>query len=191
MDVWRLSQSKMSQIVNVWKELADDFNGTFKNILCTSPAIIDPINNKIRRFELYTPSVRSKQIVFTTSEKKSFRAIYKFSKNLRLTLQIYPENFIEKIGKLLGIKEIEIGVKDFDRKFILKSSNKDFLIYLLDKAVRDYMTNTLITTIDIRTDGVTELDIELSINEEDKKEMLKLKDFMEYLIQRIYLWVDK
>lgn len=42
------------------------------------------------------------------------------------TLTIYREHFFAKIGKALGMNDIQTGFESFDKKFILRSNNESF-----------------------------------------------------------------
>lgn len=58
--------------------------GGFKNLLCTSPAVIDPINTEIKRFELHIPTRQSSKIVITTSETQLLKVNFDFKKQLNI-----------------------------------------------------------------------------------------------------------
>jgi hypothetical protein len=188
MELFRLSDQKMSQIINVWQEIADQNNGKFRYILCISPAGIDPINNKIKKFELLIPSLHNSKIEFNSSEKHPLKVRFQFKKQLNYEFQIFPEDFIEKISKLLGSKEIEIGVKDFDNKYILKSNDEDFIKYLFDEEARTYLQSVLVSSINLGNKGYSVLELTLSINEENKNEMIRLLAFIKQFIIRIDNW---
>jgi hypothetical protein len=38
-------------------------------------------------------------------------------------LAIHPQNFVDDIGKLLGLEDVIIGYPEFDKKFIIKTNN--------------------------------------------------------------------
>lgn len=48
-----------------------------------------------------------------------------FEKPYEYKLRIYPEGFFSKIGKSLGMQDIEIGDPDFDGQYIIKCNNPD------------------------------------------------------------------
>ena len=190
METFRFTDRKMIQIVKIWKELANENGGKFNNILCTSPAAIDPINNKLRRFELKIPSVHDSQIVFTTSEKHPLKVKYEFQKQLDFEFQIYPEDLIEKVFKLFGAREVQIGLKEFDNKFILKSNNQEFMKYILDQRNRDFLSHVTLSSINLRSVKNSEFEIVLVIHEHVKEEMQELLDFVGRMINRILEWAE-
>jgi len=52
-------------------------------------------------------------------------------------IEISSESLISEIGKKLGSKDIEVGYRDFDDQFIIKSDNEYFATSLLTYSVQD------------------------------------------------------
>jgi len=181
---FRLTYGKMELIEKNWQLVADKFHGKFRNILSTSPAIIDPINNKIRRFELHIPLAGS-NMIFRTSENHHFKVDYKFKHILDFEMQIYPEDFFEKISKLLGMKEVEIGNSDFDNKYIIKSTEPEYTKELLDNTIQSYMVKFNIYSFQLTTDSESNLMIMPYIKEQETQELEGFILFTGYLIKRM------
>ncbi len=188
MDTFRLTDKKMHEIHEVWGEIAKERHGEFKHILCKSPAFIDPTNNKLKRFELHLKGHKNSKIILSTSEKHPLKVEYIFKKHPSLEFQIYPEDFIEKISKFLGAKEIEVGDKAFDNKFIIKATNKAAMTYILSDEIKNYLINSKISSIGLLPNGYAKLHIVLAIPVADKMEMDNLVDFSIMLIERIANW---
>ncbi|NOQ26428.1 MAG: hypothetical protein GQ564_13810 [Bacteroidales bacterium] len=188
METFRFTDSKMNQIASTWKKIANENNYKFKNILCTSTAMIDPINNEIKRFELHIPTRQSSSIIISTSEKQPLRLSFNFKKHLDFEFQVYPEDIFEKISKFIGAKEVEIGIKEFDNKYILKSDNEKLMKHLLDRDSIDFLLSNLTTNFSLRKDGFSIFSLVTSIHEEDKEEMLSLIGFAKGIVEKIYNW---
>ncbi len=180
----------MELIVRNWQLIAEKYNGRFRNILAKSPAFIDPLNNEIRRFELHIP-MAGENITFRTSENHHFKLDYKFRKILDFEMQIYPEDYLEKISKLLGMKELEVGNSSFDSKYIIKSTEPDYAKQLLDKTVQDYMIKFKMYSFQLTTENESRLMIMPYIKEQNIKELEAFIVFSGYLIKRIIEINDK
>jgi len=182
---YRLKTSTMVSIINNWKIIAEKYHGRFRNILATSPAFIDPINTAIRRFELHIP-MYGENLIFTTSENHYFKLEHRFKKPINFNIEIYPEDFFEKVSKAFGMQEIEVGNKAFDDRFIIKSSNPEITIQLLDKKVQEYMITSNFYTFNLSTENnEAKLLIMPYINEENKEELERFIVFSGYLIKQI------
>ncbi len=50
----------------------------------------------------------------------------------RFRLRVHREGFWSKIGKLLGMQDIEVGHGTFDEKFVVKSNREDLVVQFFD-----------------------------------------------------------
>jgi hypothetical protein len=57
------------------------------------------------------------------------------------TIRIYREGFFSKIGKSLGMQDIQVGYDEFDKTFILKSSAPDLAAKVFDNKMCDVFIN--------------------------------------------------
>lgn len=84
----------------------------------------------------YTTGAGKSQVNWTTFKLKHNLSV----ENYRLRL--VNEHFFRKMGKGLGIvKEIEIGVKDFDDRYLIDSENVSTTRAILNKRNRDKITS--------------------------------------------------
>jgi hypothetical protein len=77
---------------------------------------------------LLAPFVRPEGCRYTIHRKKHFsatrlRAPYVNPEGFRFT--IYHKGFFSNLGKLLGMRDIEVGDPDFDEAFIIKGNDED------------------------------------------------------------------
>lgn len=184
MSPFRLTYEKMELIARNWQLIADKYKGRFRNILCTAPTGINAIHNKVRRFELHIP-MYGENLIFKTSENHHFKLEYTFKNILDFEIQIYPEDYLEKISKMLGKKEVEIGNPTFDSKYIIKSNEPDSVKQLLDKTVQEYMIKFKLYTFQLTTDENSELMIMPYIREQDINELEEFIIFSGYLVKRL------
>jgi hypothetical protein len=54
-----------------------------------------------------------------------------------LTFEFHREGMFSKLGKLVGMEDIQSGDKEFDKKFIIKSSNPDFIKVVLLPQIKE------------------------------------------------------
>jgi hypothetical protein len=55
-----------------------------------------------------------------------------------LRFQIHPQDWINELGKLLGVEDVELGYPEFDKAFIIKTNEKDKLKNLFaDESLRE------------------------------------------------------
>lgn len=108
-------------------------NGTFKEKK-TPPAIGGM--NSWRVITLNLP-YRNGEIQYLISQASPMKTYYNFNFNLGLDLLIYREDWMDKLGKLFGLEEYQIGVEDFDNRFIIKGTDKTFITKIFDKPIRE------------------------------------------------------
>ncbi|RME28741.1 MAG: hypothetical protein D6806_02435 [Deltaproteobacteria bacterium] len=70
------------------------------------------------------------------SEKKHTKLKVELPKENQLEILIYPESIATKIGKAVGLEDIEVGDKKFDRQFRIKGDPRHLVLDLLDEKVR-------------------------------------------------------
>ncbi len=184
MPPYRLTNEKMKLIVKNWQLISDKYNGNFRNILSTSPAIINPIETEIRRFEMTIP-YGDAVMIFRTSENHHFKVEIKFQNKLDFEVQIYPEDFVEKISKLFGMKEIEIGNSEFDGKYIIKSNKPEIVLELLDSTIQKYMIRFKLYSFQLSSDDSSTLIILPFIREQEFNELEEFIAFSGHLINRL------
>lgn len=73
-----------------------------------------------------------------------------FKKNLNSGLQISKEGFFSKIGKALGGQDLQTGMEEFDKKFIIKGTNESVVLPLLQ---RSEIQNSISTIFDANRDA--------------------------------------
>lgn len=161
---YKYSWDQIENLKNIWKRLSVDHNGKFRSIKVDK-------EGSLRRFELEIP-YSSGKIILKTDEFKPLKIKYIFKKNYSEHFIIYPEDFTDKIGKIFGLKEFEIGIKTFDNKFILKGNSKYLISNILTSAMRKFLINNYISNFKLENvKNKTYLELNIVLNELDKSEM--------------------
>jgi hypothetical protein len=57
-------------------------------------------------------------------------------------MKIFPENFLTRLGKKMGMQDVQTGFKDFDEAFVVQATRKDPALQLLrDETIRQLLMN--------------------------------------------------
>lgn len=111
-----LGYTDVSPKREIWKEIAEEFNGIFK------------INyNSGQEVEIHNVSIPYKKwnIQISVSDAKPLKFQVNFDSNQNFELVLGWEDFIDNFLKKLGFHEIEIGSPDFDKRYLIKSSDPE------------------------------------------------------------------
>lgn len=129
--------------LEIWKQLGQKFKGTFK--------ITHTAGNVLEIHRLSIP-YKHWELKFSESDTQPLKleAIFKSRNNYQLTLS--HEDFIEKILKKLGKKEIEINNKDFDDKYLIESNDEYISTKFLSKEITDLILKYNIYSLHYTTD---------------------------------------
>ena len=103
-----------------WKEFAGKNNGNY----------VYERGDMVMFFHKGFKIVFNNHTHYTTSGMSSYertflKAVTEFNSPDKLYLKILPQDLVESIGKLLGSQDIEVGDKNFDRKFIIKGNDPE------------------------------------------------------------------
>jgi hypothetical protein len=73
-----------------------------------------------------------------SGKSKVIYTSYKFTlqKNQSGSFRLYKEGFFSKIGKLIGVQDVQLGHEDFDSGYMIKSDNELFVKQLLNLRIR-------------------------------------------------------
>ncbi len=167
-----------------YKDFSKEHNGTCKKKKTASG--IGGMNSW-RIFTINIP-YRDGEIEFRISEASRMKIHYNFNIDLKLELLLYHEDWMDKISKLLGLNEYEIGIKTFDEKFIIKGSNKEFVSKILDEQIRKFlMQSDLLSNFKLETDNDTsKLELNALIKDTDLEKMEQTQEFMKKVVDNIY-----
>lgn len=180
---YKYSWSEMEILSANWRKFAKDNFGKSRTIGAKSFGNwSDPI---LRKFELRIPFSHN-EIVFATSEFKPLKMTYQFSKKTNTEFLIYPEDFTDKIAKLFGSKEIEIGNEKFDQSFFIKGNNEKFMCQLLNTKMQEFLLNNYISNFKLsQVNKVDVIELNIVINELELSEMTKVLNFFKSCIKLI------
>lgn len=82
---------------------------------------------------------------------------YLFDRN-NFRFAIHTENFVDEIGKFFGMKDVILGYKDFDSKFVVKTNDEAKTVLLFS----DAQVRTILLSLPSLTFGIVQYIMEAS-----------------------------
>lgn len=107
-----------------WKELSDEFDGIF-NVKTT-------ISRDLERLTLQIP-YKHYMIEFSESDTHPLKIESNLMANCDFEFMISFEDTLEKLLKVFGQQDIEVGDKSFDDRYLIKEKNTNFIRQILSE----------------------------------------------------------
>lgn len=116
----------------IWRQLSEQIGAKFVGgDFFHGGKVVAHVKDWTLTLDTYTISTGKSSATFTR-----MRAPFVNADGFRFT--IYRKGFFSELGKKLGMQDLEIGVPDFDRDFIIKGSDQSRLRALfMDAKLRD------------------------------------------------------
>lgn len=103
----------------IWQQVAEDMGGEFLKGGLFTPAKLEV---KLREWTItldtYTVNHGKSSSTYTR-----IRAPFKSNNGFRF--KVYSKGIFSDIGKMMGMQDIQIGVDDFDEKYIIKGNDEE------------------------------------------------------------------
>ncbi len=109
---------------SLWKEVAKEFNGTF--------FVKSTVSKDLNTLVLEIPH-NNNILILTETDTKPLKSETILHLDTKFILNISIENTFEKIVKLFGNNDIEIGIPEFDNKYFIHSNIRKTAIEILQK----------------------------------------------------------
>jgi hypothetical protein len=106
----------------LWKEIAKKLNGEFK--------IKQTISRDISTLILEIP-YKNQMVILTESDTRPLRSEINMDLKTKYELSLSWEGGVEKIMKIFGSQDIQIGNQEFDKKYLIQSNNSSQTISIL------------------------------------------------------------
>ena len=126
----------------MWKEIAKELNGEFK-IKFSSGHVL----------EIHNISIPHKKwnINISVSDSRPLKFQISFSSSQDFELLLSWEDFIERILKKFRKPEIELGWKEFDKHYLIKSNRSDLVKKTITKEIQKTLIKHNIYSISYQT----------------------------------------
>jgi len=126
----------------MWKEIAEELNGEFKIKF-----------NSGNELEIHNISIPYKKWIIKISASDSrplkFQISFDASQDFELTLSW--EDFIERIIQKFSKPEIELGWKEFDKHYLIKSNRSDLVKIIFTKEIQKTLLKHNVYSISYQT----------------------------------------
>jgi len=114
--------------IDDWNSICIEYGGKIK--------INRTVDNAYSRVEMRIPFYDS-EIIFRESDTRPLKIEFDLKYDLGFTLFVSPEDIIERILKHFRKKELQIGDTEFDKSYLIDSSNDQIALNILgDKTLR-------------------------------------------------------
>ncbi len=179
---YKYSWTEIDLLKQNWKKIAQEYNGTYKTFGTNTASKESSV---LQRFELRIP-FSDGEITFDTDEFKPLKIGFVFKNKLKTKFLIYPEDFVDKIGKLLGFKEFEIGDLEFDKNFFIKGDSFELINKILTSELKEYLINNYVVNLKLENESdSTKLELNIVVNELKYNNMKKLIELFQNCVMTI------
>jgi len=127
----------------LWREISHEVNGEFK--------ISHNSGNELEVLKIYIP-YKNWEIKLSESDSRPLKFEISFRSEIDYELTIGYEDSVERLLKLLGKKEIELGNQTFDSKYLVKSGDSGITKRLISDDVIDSFLKYNIYSFSYSTD---------------------------------------
>jgi hypothetical protein len=163
----------------VWKEIADEYNGEFK--IKHTPG---------GDLEMHYISIPHKnwKIEISISDSRPLKFQMSFVPSLDFSFTISPEDFTDKILKVFRKPTIEIGWKEFDRNYMIKTNRSDLVKRIFTDDIQKTMLRHKVYSVSYQSSTNTRTAKLMSLIQRhagDKAMMIELTDMFRSLIDKL------
>lgn len=127
----------------MWEQIAEEFNGEFKIK-----------HNSGNELEIHNTSIPHKKwnINISVSDSRPLKFQISFSASQEFNLILSKEDFIDRIVKKFGKRETELGWKEFDKNYFIKSKRSDLVKKTITKEIQQTLLKYKVYSISYQTD---------------------------------------
>ena len=128
----------------MWKEIAKELNGEFTIKY-----------NSGHELEIHNISIPYKKwdIKISVSDSRPLKFQISFSSSQDFELILSWEDFIDRIIKIFKKPEIELGWKEFDKHYLIKSNRSDLVKSTITKEIQKTLLKHNVYSISYQTDS--------------------------------------
>jgi hypothetical protein len=163
----------------MWEEVVKELNGEFK-IKLNAGNVLETHNISIPHKKWHI------NISVSDSRPLKFDILFSASQDFELILSW--EDFTDRIFKKFGKPEIELGWKEFDKHYLIKSNRSDLVKQILTREIQKTLLKYNVYSISYLTDSVkrtAELVSVIQRNAGNKEMILELIETYKILIDNL------
>ncbi len=163
----------------MWEEIAKELNGEFKIR-----------SNSGHEIEIHNISIPYKkwEIKISVSDSRPLKFKIFFSSSQDFELLLSWEDFIERIIKKFSKPEVELGWKEFDKHYLIKSNHPDLVKRTITKDIQKTLLKYNVYSISYLTNHKTKTAELISVIQRSagtKEMILELIDMYKLLIDNL------
>ncbi len=163
----------------MWEEIAKELNGEFKIS-----------SNSGHEIEIHNISIPYKrwEIKISVSDSRPLKFKISFSSSQDFELLLSWEDFIERIIKKFSKHRIELGWKEFDKHYLIKSNSPDLVKRTITKDIQKTLLKYNVYSISYMTNYKTKTAELISVIQKSagtKEMILELIDMYKLLIDNL------
>lgn len=127
----------------MWKEIAKELNGEFKIK-----------HNSGNELEIHNISIPYKKwnIKISVSDTRPLKFLISFDSSQDFELTLSWEDFIERIIKKFSKPEIQLGWKEFDKHYLIKSNRSDLVKKTITREIQKRLLKHNVYSISYQTE---------------------------------------
>jgi hypothetical protein len=128
----------------MWREVSKEFNGEFKIK-----------HNAGQELEIHNISIPHKKwkIEVSISDTRPLKFTILFSSSQDFDLVLSWEDFLDRMMKRFSKPEIELGWKEFDKHYLIKSNRSDLVKETFTKEIQKLLLKNNVYSISCQTDS--------------------------------------
>lgn len=188
----RFSNEELIVVYENWQKIALEHNvklKTIKSVVSTKSILAKAIDYKEKdelywnlfSFELEIPH-KSGVIFIKASEAKYPHLSFSFSGKTSFEFCLWKEDFMDKISKRFGMREMQTGFTEFDAKYFIKTSDETRMKGIFDKKTTNFLVDFEISLFKLEN---STFEISGLLNEFDSLKIKEFIDFSKYIIDKI------
>jgi hypothetical protein len=169
-----------------WKNFAKKHKGEISNSHSEYRVHHIAVKDPLRRIQLSIP-FQDSHIVFDSGESSSLKIFYEFDENLVTEFHIYKKDFLDRIQKFFGKKEIILGESQFDKLFFIQSSNEPFIIKAFDPVVQSFLIEFHRNLAGFQLKTINEksiVQLKIHFDERNLETMEKVLEFFKHIVSK-------
>lgn len=165
-------------IREMWAEIADKLGGEFKIR-----------RSKSQDYEIHQLKIPYKKWVIqsTVSSHRPLKFQIHFTQNLDFEMVISWEDFLERLWKRISKPEIQVGHKEFDQHYLIKSNRPDLARRVLKREIQEIMLKHNVYSISFQKDSDPNSAELLSVIQRQAGDQKMIYE----LIYMFQLWIDE
>lgn len=188
----KFTNEEIFKVYQNWEKIAKEYKvilRTKKTSLSTQSILAKAVKYKEKdelywntyTFELTIP-YKSSQIHIKSPETKYPHLSFKLTKPTNFEFYLWKEDFMDKLSKWMGTKELQTGHKAFDSEYFIKTTDEEKIKTVLNSKTKQFLLDTKITVFKLEN---STLEIGAFFNELNTSSIKAFIEASKYIIDHV------